>query len=98
MIHLAGRAIMEPEEAVAFDAFRPRLEACQARCDEFLALSEILRRRGEILTPPHRRKPVLDEKKSWRLPDGHPALALVPDIEKELMFEPPTEQTQPSLE
>jgi hypothetical protein len=67
-----------------------RFDACAARFDEFLAVSEILRRRGEAWVPRRGRTPVLDQKSTWRIPDGHKALTLIPDIEKRLTFAPPT--------
>ena len=56
---------------------------------EFLAVSEILRRRGCCCVPLHAKAPVLEDKVSWRLPAGHPALELIPTIEKNRVVDPP---------
>ena len=85
---VANRADRKGVTLPAFNWLAPRLEACQARFEEFLALSEILRRHGECWTPPHGRMPVLDRDECWRLSDDHPALALIPRIECALTFEP----------
>ena len=68
--------------------FGPRWNACSERFEEFLALSHILLRRGVSWVPHRGREPILYEEEMWRLLDRHPALALIPDIDKKLTFEP----------
>lgn len=87
---LAKRSIMEPGDLSDIEVLESRWKACQERFEEFLALSQILLRRGESWVPHRGRAPVLDGEEMWRLPDKHPALALIPDIEKKLTVVPPT--------
>jgi hypothetical protein len=77
-------ALAQKDPAGTVDIYEPRLKACQTKMDEFLALSEILLLIGTRTKPDRGKESILNYKKSWRLPDRHPARELMPTIAKNL--------------